>query len=104
MAQPIMMRASLNNGIADIKALIHHDMETGLRKDPATGQLIPAHFINHVTATLNGTPVMEAQWGIGISKNPFLEFRVAGAKSGDTISITAVDNLGTQFVGQATLS
>ena len=104
MAQPIMMRAKLDNGIADVKILIHHPMDTGLMKDPATHQLIPAHFINQVTASLNGKPVMEAQWGIGISKNPFLELKLTGAKAGDTISVSAVDNLGTQFAGQTTLS
>ncbi len=104
MPATIPMRVTLQDDIADVKALIHHDMETGLRKDAKTGQLIPAHFINLVTATLNGTTVLEAQWGIGISKNPFFEFKVKGAKSGDKIAITAVDNLGSQFAGEAVLA
>ncbi len=102
MAQPILIRAHLDGDVADIKALIHHDMETGLRKD-ATGKIIPAHFINLVSATLNGKPVMQAQWGIGISKNPFFEFRVKGARAGDVIAISASDNLGAEYSGQTTL-
>lgn len=100
----IPMRVTLQGDVADIKALIHHDMETGLRKDTKTGQLIPAHFINVVTATLNGVTVLQAQWGIGISKNPFIEFKVNGAKSGDKIVINAVDNLGAQHAGEAVLA
>lgn len=100
----IPMRVTLQGDVADIKALIHHDMETGLRKDTKTGQLIPAHFINVVTATLNGVTVLQAQWGIGISKNPFIEFKVKGVKSGDKIVINAVDNLGAQHAGEAVLS
>jgi sulfur-oxidizing protein SoxZ len=41
--------------------------------------------------------VLTAQWGTGISKNPFLGFRVKGAKRGDFIAISAVDNLGAKF-------
>ncbi|HEU4708254.1 MAG TPA: thiosulfate oxidation carrier complex protein SoxZ [Methylophilaceae bacterium] len=37
---------------------------------------------------------MEAQWGTGISKNPYLTFHVKGAKVGDKIRITWYDNLG----------
>jgi len=32
-------------GEIEIKALITHPIETGLRKDKETGEVIPAHFI-----------------------------------------------------------
>ncbi len=104
MTDSIKMRATQQGDFADIKVLFRHDMETGLRKDSKTGQLIPAHFIDLVTATLNGTPVLQAQWGIGVSKNPFLEFRVKGAKSGDKVAISAVDNLGQHYTGETTIA
>lgn len=92
MADPMKMRVTLKDDTATIKVLMNHDMETGLRKDAKSGQLIPAHYIQLVTATLNGKPVMEAQWGTAVSKNPFLEFRVKGAKSGDKVAVNWVDN------------
>ena len=49
--------------------------------------MIPAWFIQEVTATHNGKPVLTAQWGPSISKNPFLQFVVKGAKAGDKISL-----------------
>lgn len=104
MSDAVRMRASLQGDIAEIKVLIHHDMETGLRKNAKTGATIPAHFIKEVSATLNGTPVMSAQWGIGISKNPFFEFRVKGAKAGDKVAILAVDNLGEQYTGETQIA
>lgn len=97
MAGQMQIRARMIGDIADVKVLITHDMETGQRKDSKTKNLIPAHFINHVVATLNGKTVLESEWGTGIAKNPFLGFRVKGAKSGDFIAINAVDNLGTVF-------
>lgn len=93
MAEPMKIRATLQGDVADIKVLMNHPMETGQRKD-AKGQNIPAHFIQNVTATLNGKVVMESQWSQAISKNPFLGFKVKGAKAGDTVTISWVDNKG----------
>lgn len=104
MAEAMKMRATMEGDAVDVKVLIQHDMETGLRKDTKTDKLIPAHFINQVVATLNGKIVIDAQWGIGISKNPFIGFKIKGAKSGDKIGINAVDNLGNKFDGEVVVS
>lgn len=104
MADPMKMRVTLAGDVASVKVLMNHDMETGLRKDAKTGQLIPAHFIQNVTASLNGKPVMEAQWGTAISKNPFLEFKIKGAKAGDKIVINAADNHGGKMSGEAVIA
>jgi sulfur-oxidizing protein SoxZ len=37
---------------------------------------------------------MEAQWGTAISKNPFLEFKIKGVKSGDKVAVNWLDNKG----------
>ena len=95
------IRAELKDNIAEIKVLMSHPMETGARKDGKTGNPIPAHFINQVVATINGKPVMEAQWGTAVSKDPFLGFKVKGAKLGDKVVISVADNLGGKFDGEA---
>jgi sulfur-oxidizing protein SoxZ len=69
-------------------------METGLRKDKKTGNKIPAQFIQEVNCEHGGNSVLNAQWGPAISKNPFLSFKFSGAKAGDTIKISWVDNKG----------
>ena len=69
-------------------------METGLRKDKKTKELIPAHFIQEVVCEHGGKTVLNAQWGGTISKNPFLSFAFTGAKAGDMIKISWVDNTG----------
>lgn len=70
-----------------------HPMESGWRKNEAN-QAIPAHFIQQVTATLNGRTVLEAQWGSGISKNPYLTFRLKDAVVDDRIAVNWQDNKG----------
>lgn len=68
-------------------------METGLRKIKETGKLVPAHFINEISVTANGKEVFSANWSGGVSKNPYLAMKYAGAK-GDEISLTWKDNKG----------
>jgi sulfur-oxidizing protein SoxZ len=80
-----------------------HEMETGQRKDSA-GKTIPAWFIQEVTASLNGKPVMRAEWGPAVSKNPFLQFNVKGAKAGDKVSVTWKDNKGETRTDEAVVS
>lgn len=92
MADSMKIRAQLRGETADIKVLMAHPMETGLRKDPISGAAVPLHFIKRVLATLNGKVVMEAQWSQAVSKNPFVNFRVRGAKPGDRIVVGWEDN------------
>ena len=93
MADPMRIRAQAAGDKATVRVLMAHEMETGLRKD-AAGKVIPAWFIQEVSATLNGKTVLTAQWGTAVAKNPFLQFVVKGAKAGDKISISWVDNRG----------
>jgi sulfur-oxidizing protein SoxZ len=93
MSDNMKMRAQLKGGLVEVKVLMSHPMETGRKKDDF-GQLIPAHFVQLVTATLNGKTVLEAQWGTGIAKNPYLTFRLKGAKVGDIVAVTWLDNVG----------
>ena len=94
MANSIKVRAKVKDGVATVKCLISHPMETGLRKDKKTGDKIPAQFIQEVTCEHAGNTVLNALWGGAVSKNPFLSFKFSGAKSGDKVKISWVDNKG----------
>jgi sulfur-oxidizing protein SoxZ len=93
MADPMKIRASLQGDVVEVKVLMSHEMETGQRKDGA-GAVIPAHYIQTVTAECNGKPVMTAEWGPAVSKNPYLSFKFKGGAKGDKIKITWIDNKG----------
>ena len=90
----IKIRAKVKGGSCEVKALIKHPMETGLRKDKKTGKVIPAHFIQEVVCQHNGKEVMNAVWGGAVSTNPYVSFIFDGAKKGDTITMSWVDNTG----------
>lgn len=85
---------------ATIKAIIFHPMETGLRKDKASGKPIPAHYITELKCELNGKTILTCLWGPTVSKNPFISFRVKNAKAGDTIKLSWVDNKGETDSGE----
>ena len=93
MAEPMKIRAKMEGDAADVKVLMSHPMETGQRKNDK-GDLVPVHFIQSVMATHNGKTVLDAQWSQAIARNPFLGFRVKGAKPGDKITISWVDTTG----------
>ena len=103
MADPMRIRAQAAGDKATVRVLMSHEMESGQRKD-ASGKVIPAWFIQEVTASLNGRPVLTAEWGPAVSKNPFMQFTVKGAKAGDKIAVTWKDNRGDTRTDEATVS
>ncbi len=94
MAKTIKIRAKVKDGITTVKSLITHPMETGLRKNKKTGELIPAHFIQEVIVKHNGKEVINCEWGGSISKNPYLAFKFKGGKKDDIIELSWKDNKG----------
>jgi sulfur-oxidizing protein SoxZ len=103
MADPMRIRAQAAGDKTTVRVLMSHEMETGQRKDSA-GATIPAWFIQEVTAAHNGKTVMTAEWGPSVAKNPFMQFNVKGAKAGDKITISWVDNKGDKRSDEATVS
>ena len=102
MADPMKIRAQMQGDTADIRVLMSHPMETGQRKDTA-GKLVPAHHIQHITATVGGKVVLEGQIGAAVSRNPVFGFRVKGAKAGDKVVITWTDNKGDKRTDETTI-
>ncbi|WP_245580512.1 thiosulfate oxidation carrier complex protein SoxZ [Azonexus hydrophilus] len=101
--KPMRIRASVKDGVTEVKALIAHEMETGQRKD-ANGAVIPAWFITELTATHNGKPVLVSEFGTAVSKNPYLAFRFKGGAAGDKIAISWKDNKGESRTDEAAIA
>ncbi len=92
-ATPIKLRAKLSGDTVKVKAILNHPMESGNRKDPE-GKLIPAHFIQNVTCKLGDEIIMEADFGGGVSKNPYIAFEFTGGNKGDEVTMSWLDNKG----------
>ena len=94
MANSIKVRAKIKDEVTQVKALMSHPMETGLRKDKKSGEVIPAHFIQEVVCKWKDKEVMSALFSGGVSKNPYVAFKFRGAAKGDSIDLTWTDNKG----------
>lgn len=70
--------------VVEIKTLISHKMETGLRKGK-DGKIIPRKIINKFTAAYNGKQVFEADLGPSVSANPYLSFFFKVPASGEMV-------------------
>ena len=103
MADPMRIRAQIKDGMTDVRVLMAHVMETGLRKDTA-GKAIAAHHITDVKASVGARTVLEAKWGPAISQNPFLQFRFTGANAGDKVTVTWTDNQGDKRSDEAVVT
>jgi len=103
MAEPMRIRAQVSGSGAVVRVLMNHEMESGQRKD-ANGRIVPAWHITDVTVALNGRQVLSAEWGPAVSRNPFLQFTLKGAKAGDKVSMVWKDSRGDTRSDEATVA
>jgi len=96
------LRAKENNGVTHAIALINHPMKSGLLRVDSEHRRSPCFFITNVGADNNRQNLMTAQWSGAISQHPVMEFRFAGGRKGDTLSLRWIDNAGNR--GQASTS
>ena len=79
--------------VIEIKTLIAHAMESGLRKDDS-GALVPRKIINRFTCEFNGKPVFACDLEPGMAANPYFQFTVKVEESG-TFRFSWTDDDGT---------
>ena len=99
MADPtprVRMPTSAKAGeVIEVKTLISHEMETGLRKD-ANGAAVPRRIIKQFVAKFNGKEVMKADWHPAISANPYQSFFVRVPETG-TFEFSWLDDNGSVY-------
>jgi len=67
--------------IFQIKALISHQMETGLRRDDQ-GNVIPRKIINKFVCRYNDVVVFGVDLHEAVAANPYIEFYLRATESG----------------------
>jgi sulfur-oxidizing protein SoxZ len=76
-----VQKTAAKDEVIQIKTLISHEMETGLRKDK-DGNVIPRQIINKFTAEFNGATVFSMDLEPSVSANPYIEFYAKVPESG----------------------
>jgi sulfur-oxidizing protein SoxZ len=76
--------------VFQVRTLISHPMETGLRRDSA-GNPIPRSLINTFTCRYNDAVVFRADLRESVSANPFISFYVRAKETGRLLFIWEED-------------
>lgn len=87
------------NSPTPITFIIKHPMRTGLQRDLVSQGTIPAFYINKANFTYNGKPVMDVDFGVGTSEDPYLRFEFVPSEPG-VLEVKATDNEGAAFSKQ----
>jgi sulfur-oxidizing protein SoxZ len=88
--------------LVEVKALVSHVMETGLRKD-AAGNTIPRKILNKFNCTVAGQQVFSADFEMAVSANPYIQFRFRAEQSGPVV-LAWTDDDGSTIVGEETIT
>jgi sulfur-oxidizing protein SoxZ len=69
--------------VVRVRAQMEHVMESGLRTDPATGQIRPRNIVTRFEARLGDALLFTWEPGISIAQNPYIEFTFLARESGE---------------------
>ncbi len=75
-------KSAAKGATVQIKTLITHKMETGIRKNKKTGKLIPRLIINKFVCSFNGKTVFSAEMHPAVAANPYFAFYTRAQESG----------------------
>ncbi len=95
------IKAKLKGDVVKVKAMAKHPMMTYDIAEKKTGSRDNANFITHWDGNVNGKVVFDASTSQFLSKNPIVkyEFKAAGFKKGDKLTMTWVDLKGNKKTG-----
>ncbi len=79
-----------------VQLLISHPNHTGLAMNQLTRLYTPAHFVNAIDISYNGTPVIEAEMTFSLSENPSLRFQYEPEAPGE-LSVKVHDTEDNRF-------
>jgi sulfur-oxidizing protein SoxZ len=90
---------AMKSEIFQIKALISHQMETGLRHD-SEGKVIPRKIINKFVCRYNGVDAFVVDLHEAVAANPYFEFYLRATDSGRLDFIWEEDGGGVYSLAQ----
>jgi len=78
--------------------LISHPNNSGLQMNQLTRHYIPAHYVEKISVTYGGQPVLSVEGDISLSENPSINFYFVPDGPGE-LAVEAVDTKGNVFTG-----
>jgi sulfur-oxidizing protein SoxY len=84
------------NSPSKLELLIRHPNFTGMQMDQVTRNYVPADFVQNVSITHDGKPVLTIEGNISLSENPAFDFWLK-PKSQGVLRVNAEDSNGRKF-------
>ena len=84
--------------LVEVKALVSHVMENGLRRD-ASGNVVPRKILNKFVCLVAGKQVFAADFETAVSANPYIQFKFRAEESGQVV-LSWTDDDGSTIIGQ----
>jgi len=84
------------NTSSRLELLIRHPNFTGMQMDQVTRNYVPADFVQNVTITHDGKPVLTIEGNISLSENPAFDFWLKPEGQG-VLRVNAEDSNGRKF-------
>ena len=97
------VKAKLKGNKVEVKLMAKHPMHTGRVMDPVTNTLIPANYIKTLTCHVGDKKLFQANFGTGISKDPFLKLAFLNRSAGEVLKFEWKDLRGESLVKEVTL-
>ena len=91
-------REAKRGEVIRVRLLIQHAMETGYRLG-GDGRKVPKNVIRSLVCRYNGVEVFRAEMSPGIAANPYLQFPMLAAESGE-LEFTWIDDAGERGVAR----
>lgn len=88
----------------ELRVQIMHPMENGRRRDPTTGRLLAAHYIEWLEILCSGQRLAGIACGKSVARNPVFIFELDPPVSDHRITVRWRDNLGEQGQVEHTLT
>jgi sulfur-oxidizing protein SoxZ len=99
----IQVPATVKPGeVFEVRVLVQHPMETGFRRD-LDGHAIPMHIVDKLSCTYAGREVFRAEFGSGMSANPYVAFFATASQAGEIV-VKWSDDQGDKGEARATVN
>lgn len=87
---------SAANSRRELQLMIRHPNHSGFQMDQVSRYIIPPHFINKISLSQGGEPILSMEGGISISEDPNFRFDYL-MRNGNTIEADVADTQGNTF-------
>ncbi len=83
---------------------ISHPNNSGMQFDQVSRNYIPAFYVNHIKADIDGVEILDVETNFSMSENPVIRVAFNNDMKATTLNVIAVDSKGNQYEKSAPLT